>query len=68
MFNGHGKTDAIDDPDNLDPVITYRHVLSSNVGVQYVLSEMFAMQYDWIFAVTRCMYKPSGFNYSWFLR
>jgi len=37
MFNGRGKTNAIDDPDNLDPVITYRHVLSSNVGVQYVL-------------------------------
>jgi len=33
MFNGRGKTNAIDDPDNLDPVITYRHVLSSNLGV-----------------------------------
>ena len=40
MFNGHGKTNAIDDPDNLDPAITYRHVLSSNVGVQYVLVEI----------------------------
>lgn len=57
MFNGRGNTNAIDDPDNLDPVITYRHVLSSNVGVQYVSSEMFAMQYDQIFAVTPCMYK-----------
>lgn len=56
MFNGRGNTNAIDDPDNLDPVITYRHVLSSNVGVQYVQSEMFAMQYDRIFAVTPCMY------------
>lgn len=37
MFNSRGKTNAIDDPDNLDPVITYRHVLSSNVGVQCVL-------------------------------
>jgi hypothetical protein len=36
MFNGRGKTNAIDDPDNMDPVITYRHVLSSNVGVQCV--------------------------------
>ena len=37
MFNGRGKTNAIDDSENLDPVITYRHVLSSSVGVQYVL-------------------------------
>jgi hypothetical protein len=56
MFNGRGKTNAIDDPDNLDPVITYRHVLSSNVGVQYVPSKMFAMQYDRMSAVTPCVY------------
>ena len=69
MFNGRGKTNAIDDPDNLDPVITYRHVLSSNiVGVQYVPSKMFAMQYDQMFAVTPCVYKSSGLSCSWLLR
>ena len=68
MFNGRGKTNAIDDPDNLDPVITYRHVLSSSVGVQYVTSKMFVIQYDRVFAVTPCMYKPSGLDCGWLLR
>lgn len=35
MFNGRGKSSAIDDEANINPVVTYRHLLR-DTGVQYV--------------------------------